>query len=79
MGEKRERDGGSMTTNTRSQYAAGGFLSNSVTNIIHADVVDLLMSMTLAHACTLITIVFRSKQTALIALLIHSLILSNND
>jgi len=38
---------------------------------MHADVVDLLMSMTLACVCALITIVFRSKQTTLIHSFTH--------
>jgi hypothetical protein len=40
---------------------------------MHTDVVDLLMSMTLARACALITTAFRSKQTALIHSLIYSM------
>ena len=38
-------------------------------DIMHTDIVDLLMSMTLTLACALITTAFRSKQTVLI----HSL------
>lgn len=62
-----------MTTNKRSHYAAGGFLLNWATNIMYADVVDLLMSMTLAHARALITTAFRSKQTVLIHSLTYSM------
>jgi hypothetical protein len=62
-----------MTTNRRSHYAAGRFLSNWATNIMHADVVDLLMSMTLARVRALITTAFRSKQTSLIHSLTYSM------